>query len=221
MYSTSVYTAEGRPAFERNRPYVKHSTFLKNNMNYNNHYELLINRARIRKLEIYSEKHHIIPKCMGGTDNLINLVELTPEEHYLAHLLLVKIYPDNDKLIFAAHKMCQNSNGHRMNNKIYGWLRRRHSDAMSRIHKGRTASNKGIPHSGETKAKIAKSMEGRGLSEESRKKLSLSKTGHCHSEETKEKISKALSGGTRTTPTEETRRKISIAMKERFNKLKE
>ena len=48
-------------------------------MNYHNHYYTLIERAKSRILEGYVEKHHIIPKCMGGLDELSNLVALTPE----------------------------------------------------------------------------------------------------------------------------------------------
>ena len=57
-------------------------------MNYSAIYDSLINRARLRALTSYKEGHHIVPKCMGGTDDKDNLVDLTPEEHYLAHQLL-------------------------------------------------------------------------------------------------------------------------------------
>lgn len=36
------------------------------------------------------ESHHIIPKCMGGSNSLSNRVLLTPREHFIAHLLLSK-----------------------------------------------------------------------------------------------------------------------------------
>lgn len=39
----------------------------------------------------YFETHHIVPKSLGGTDDKNNLVNLTAREHYIAHLLLVKI----------------------------------------------------------------------------------------------------------------------------------
>jgi hypothetical protein len=64
-------------------------------MNYKKIYDNLISKGRNRVLNCYVERHHIIPKCMGGTDDEENLVELTPEEHYVAHQLLVKIYPKN------------------------------------------------------------------------------------------------------------------------------
>jgi hypothetical protein len=47
------------------------------------------------------ERHHIIPKCCGGTNCRSNLVFLTPTEHYIAHRLLVNIYPDTIGLLAA------------------------------------------------------------------------------------------------------------------------
>jgi hypothetical protein len=76
----------------------------------------------------YTEKHHIIPKCLGGSDEQSNLVNLTPEEHYIAHQLLVKIYPNSDSLVYAACMMIPN----RPNNKLYGWLRRKLSQSSTR-----------------------------------------------------------------------------------------
>jgi hypothetical protein len=89
-------------------------------MDYKKHYDLLIERAITRLLEGYGEKHHIVPRCMGGTDDATNLVVLTAEEHYVAHQLLIKIYPDNHKLIFAAHRMTSNPNKGKTYEEIYG-----------------------------------------------------------------------------------------------------
>ena len=94
-------------------------------MNYKNHYDFLCKRAKNRTIDCYTEKHHIIPRCMGGTDKDNNLVNLTPEEHYVAHQLLIKMYPNNTELVWAAHQMTKHPNGKRNNNKLYGWLRRK------------------------------------------------------------------------------------------------
>lgn len=98
-------------------------------MDYKKHYDKLIEKASSRILLEYHESHHIVPRCIGGTDDPSNLVKLTPEEHYLAHLLLVKIHPGNPRLASAAMMMCAKRKG----NKVYGWLRRKHAEAMS-IH---------------------------------------------------------------------------------------
>lgn len=96
-------------------------------MNYEKIYESIITRAKTRpRPDCYTEKHHIIPRCMGGGDEIENIAVLTPEEHYVVHQLLVKIHPHVSGLITAAFLMCSNSKNHqRSNNKIYGWLRRR------------------------------------------------------------------------------------------------
>ena len=97
-------------------------------MNYIKIYEDLIDKGLERKTVLdYYEKHHIIPRCMGGSNDQNNLVKLTPEEHYVAHQILVKIYPGNTKLVQAAMMMCRGRN----NNKIYGWLRRKFSTNQS------------------------------------------------------------------------------------------
>lgn len=101
---------------------------LNNSMNYKKHYDLLIERSRNRVLTGYIEKHHIIPRCLGGTDNKDNLAILTPEEHFLAHQLLVKIYPNSPPLINAAVIMTTHHTKQRTNNKLFGWLRRRASE---------------------------------------------------------------------------------------------
>ena len=96
-------------------------------MNYVAIYQSLIARGLSRKLDSFGEVHHILPKCLGGTDDKINLVKLTPEEHYVAHQLLVKIYPKEPKLVKAATMMIPN----RPSNKMYGWLRRRLAEIQS------------------------------------------------------------------------------------------
>lgn len=61
-------------------------------MNYTTHYTFLIERAKGRTIHGYKETHHIIPKCLGGTNDTANLVDLTAREHYIAHILLAKIH---------------------------------------------------------------------------------------------------------------------------------
>jgi hypothetical protein len=100
-------------------------------MNYTKIYNNLIEKARSRILEGYQEKHHVIPRCMNGTNDITNLVGLTPEEHYIAHLLLVKIYPEHKGLIYAAWYMQYHDSDKRKNNKSHGWLQRLHAETVS------------------------------------------------------------------------------------------
>lgn len=104
-------------------------------MNHKKIYDAIIDRAKERVLVEYSERHHIIPRCMGGNDEDTNLVDLTPEEHFLCHVLLVKIYPECTKLIYAVNMMCRGHKGKR-SRKMYGWLKRKFSEQRKFDGKG-------------------------------------------------------------------------------------
>lgn len=76
-------------------------------MNYKKTYDTIIKRARARILsdDVYSEQHHIMPKCMNGGDEPENLVRLTAKEHFICHALLCYIYPNKSGLFYAFHLM--------------------------------------------------------------------------------------------------------------------
>jgi hypothetical protein len=149
-------------------------------MNYTKHYELLITRGKNRVLEGYVERHHIIPRCMGGTDDAENIVQLTPEEHYLAHQLLVKMYPESIELVGAALMMTRHTTNKRMNNKLFGWLRVRAS-----------LLTRGIPKSEDTKKKMSKPKSKSHCLSISVAQLQNGGNGpEHHSAETKAKIKK-------------------------------
>jgi hypothetical protein len=79
-------------------------------MNYQKIYDQIIEKAKTRVLEGYKEKHHILPKCLGGDNEKNNLVELTAREHFLVHRLLCEIYPNNNKLWYALWLMIVGKN---------------------------------------------------------------------------------------------------------------
>lgn len=49
----------------------------------------------------YHERHHIVPKCMGGSNDKENLIDLFAREHFEAHRLLALENPENEKLVYA------------------------------------------------------------------------------------------------------------------------
>lgn len=81
------------------------------NNKYTTWYNSLINNAKNRTIDGYTEKHHIIPSSLGGTNDADNLVKLTAREHFICHLLLTKMTTGNDKykMNFALH-MLSNAN---------------------------------------------------------------------------------------------------------------
>ncbi len=73
-------------------------------MNYNKIYYDLTHQDKV--YDCYTEKHHIIPKCLGGSNDVSNIVVLNAREHYIAHWILTKVYPKNRKLLYAFGAMC-------------------------------------------------------------------------------------------------------------------
>ncbi len=157
-------------------------------MNYHIHYNNLITRAQNRIINGYKEIHHIVPRCLGGTDDISNLVDLTPEEHFVAHQLLIKINPGVDKLVYAVTVMSgRKKNRMCKQNKLYGWLKRK----LSETRKGKP----GKKQSQETIDKRANSNRGKKRTIETKERMSaaqIGREGTKHTEETKKKISNTL-----------------------------
>lgn len=69
------------------------SIFLENK--YSNIYFSLINNARsksrTKQVNDGLQVHHIVPRCMGGSNDAENLVLLTYKEHRICHQLLIKM----------------------------------------------------------------------------------------------------------------------------------
>lgn len=98
-------------------------------MNYEKIYNQLCQRSMSRTWEKFTyEKHHIVPKSLGGTDIKSNLAILTPREHALVHLLLVKFLTGEHKakMIFALKTMIsyRNKNRQQLTTKQYDALRK-------------------------------------------------------------------------------------------------
>ena len=72
---------------------------------YSCYYYSIINKAKSRatskreakKILGYVEKHHIIPKVLGGTNDEDNIVFLTAREHFICHRLLTKMVSGKSK----------------------------------------------------------------------------------------------------------------------------
>ena len=62
---------------------------------------ILNSRGRFNCDDEYHERHHIVPKCLGGTNDEENLIDLFAREHFEAHRLLALENPDNNELVYA------------------------------------------------------------------------------------------------------------------------
>lgn len=91
-------------------------------MNYSKIYYSIIERAQSRTISSVFETHHIIPKCLGGSNQINNLVKLTPREHFICHLLLTKMYTgiEKQKMVYALWAIMNLCNNHQYRKKIKG-----------------------------------------------------------------------------------------------------
>ena len=209
-------------------------------MNYQKIHDQIIERAKTRILTGYKERHHIIPRCMGGNNSENNLINLTAREHFIIHKLLCRIYPTNDKLIYAFWRLCNGKNKTIVCSRDYNQAklsmieanrRKKHSkitkNKISDAHKGKITSDK-------TKRKISDSTKGRvpwnkdkrgynlpPLTLEQKNKISTALKGKQKSQEHKENISKATKGripwNKGISHSIETKQKISESIKRRRN----
>ena len=155
----------------------------------------LIENAKVRELpkEIYTENHHIIPRCLSGSNNKENLIRLTAKEHFICHLLLTHMVIGifKHKMIYALWNMCFGSKNHKRHTisarqfeqiKIQMANIPRSKEHKQKL-KGKIPWNKGLvgvqipwnkgrSHSLATRKKIAQKNKGRPVTEETRKKLS-------------------------------------------------
>ncbi len=85
-------------------------------MNHQRIYNSIIEKRKIIPACGYTETHHILPRCLGGTDSKDNLVLLTAKEHYICHLLLTKMFQKGSneyyKICYAFLMMTVSSYNH-------------------------------------------------------------------------------------------------------------
>jgi NUMOD3 motif len=105
-------------------------------MNYARIYDEFIANRRGRNPQP-AERHHIVPRCIGGNNAAENLILLSSEDHFFAHLLLAKIF--GGKLNACAWLMTSKLHPARgrVAREKYGWLRRRYIIENSNRQKAR------------------------------------------------------------------------------------
>ena len=83
-------------------------------------YYNIIQRAKIRILKPPYERHHIIPRSLGGNNFKENIVKLTSHEHFVCHLLLTKMIEgkNKEKMVYAAWAMANQENQNQQRHKV-------------------------------------------------------------------------------------------------------
>jgi hypothetical protein len=173
--------------------------------------KFIADRKSKLKPEGYTERHHIVPRSLGGGNEPENLIDLTTEDHIFAHLLLAKIhggkmwYPLVIMLKPAKHIgiSCKGGRARRIaamakreqsrvqtgvkrpdvSRALKGMVRSQaHCDAIS-------AAKIGFKDSNETRQKKSEASKGRIFSKERNAKIAAARLGKSLSDKTKAKIS--------------------------------
>jgi len=143
-------------------------------------YNKLINYYKNTIIDGFYEKHHVIPKCLNGTNEKDNLVLLPTRVHFIAHALLHKAYPEEPKLAQAFGMMVASNKyhkGRKYNSKLYEMSKMARSNAMKGIPRPEWVKEKlrvpklnkenyKKPKSKEHKQNISKSLMGKSKTQE-------------------------------------------------------
>jgi|APFre7841882654_1041346.scaffolds.fasta_scaffold04723_2 NUMOD3 motif len=171
---------------------------------YEKWYELITKRGQHRKLDSYTEKHHILPESLGGLDTPENLTTLTAREHFICHWLLTKIYKEGEahwKMLNAIRMMrAENKNQQRYSTKITSRVYSNLKEEYSRLQSERVCGQNNPMY-----GKVVSESVRKGRSERAKKDNPSKREGIGL------KISRAKTGVKREQFSDEWRVKMSAA----------
>lgn len=201
---------------------------------YSRWYNNIIANARSRPIliENYTEKHHVMPKSLGGNKSKNNLVALSAREHFICHWLLTKMTTGTNKrkMVFAFHSMAMKNDSTKLrylNSQAYSknklalskfksiimkennpmsnlLIKEKHKSAIKK--RGPTKGTTGFLHTEATKEKMKQAQKGKTLSNETKEKLRVYNTKLWEQ--------RRANGNDKRKPlSEETKRKISETLK--------
>lgn len=162
-------------------------------MNHEKQYDLLIEKYKKLDLKKGSdnlgglEKHHILPKSLGGGNEPDNMVMLTAKAHFVAHHLLHKIH--GSQMTYAYVLMINTMKDIRVTSRVYEVLKREYAILVSEQFKGNTHNvgrkfsteqleQHSIRHTGE-----GNPMYGRKHKPETKEKIRQKALGRKHTQE--------------------------------------
>lgn len=124
------------------------------------YYSIITKAQRRSEVPDYVERHHIVPECFfksrkrkgrqgwinGDPDSPDNLVSLTAREHFICHLLLVKMVEEAyalAKVKKAAFRLANSNNNLYITSRMYEYAKKLNSEAQSTFRMGSEAFIKG------------------------------------------------------------------------------
>ena len=149
---------------------------------------ILDTRGRFNCEDEYCERHHIQPRCLDGSDEEDNLIDLYAREHFIAHKLLAQENPESEELVYAWWMMAivkrDDQDRYELTPEEYEEVKISLSETQRTRRIGSKASN-------ETKNKMSISNKKRWSSQEAREEQSRKLSGRTFSEESLQKMREA------------------------------
>lgn len=167
-------------------------------MNYRRIYDALMRRARQRDIDGYVERHHVIPKALGGAGLKDNIVRLTAREHFVAHWLLARIHGGPMWMPLMQFQGRRFGPGY-TNSRAYEEARRRWAKWSSDNQRGPNhwAYGKESPYKGKKRPELAGNNNGNFGKKRTPEQIAAVTSvnrGKKRSDETKQKIGDAQRG---------------------------
>lgn len=151
--------------------------FLQNK--YTKAYFQIITSAKTRIVEGYVERHHIIPKSLGGTNDQTNLVRLTAKEHFICHLLLLRMTQGKSRIkmlrAIQAFGMSKKAGKRKLTARQYQTIRTLTAD-LPAWNRGKTLADY-TPEQKEALRKSGITKRGRAQTAEANAKRSATQSG--------------------------------------------
>lgn len=83
---------------------------------------IIQNRSKNPIIKGYGERHHILPRSLGGSNDKSNLIKLSAREHFICHLLLIKIYknePYKQLKMYQAFLRLSTKENQKLHSRLY------------------------------------------------------------------------------------------------------
>jgi hypothetical protein len=175
-------------------------------MDYKRIYNEFIENRKLKVIHGYSESHHILPRAMGGNNSKSNLIKLSAEDHFFAHVLLSKIDVRQKHALAMMMTGAKHLKGRKLRRHV-GAARRVLGQPLLEETKKKMSDAHSKP---EAKAKVSKQFKGITLSDEHKAKIKsgLANMDAAKRASMKEKMSKSRAGKPLS---EEHKKNLSIA----------
>lgn len=95
--------------------------------------DLISSRTHAATDSTILEKHHILPRSLGGGDEKQNIVRLTPREHFVAHRLLAKIHGGKmwAALAYMTRGRVKSASGVKVTSRVYALAKQKDAEWRS------------------------------------------------------------------------------------------